>query len=80
MEPFFGTTAGMQRELNTRSFFLAASINGRSWTKIDQRDENTDNVTDVDLEPVAGRYLKLTIDKPGVDSIVRIGDVEFYGL
>lgn len=71
--------SGMKRELNTRKLSLATSANGQSWTLIDQREDNTADVTDVDLDPVEGRYLRLTIDDPGSDSVARIADVEIYG-
>ena len=71
--------SGMDRRLNTRNFSLAASTDGQSWTIIDQQGDNSADVTDVDLNPVKARYLRLAIDNPGADSITRIGEMEIYG-
>lgn len=71
--------SGTNRELNTRKHSLAASADGQSWTVIDTRENNTADVTDVDLPPVEARYLRLTIDNPGTDFVARIGEVEIYG-
>jgi hypothetical protein len=71
--------SGMDRRWNTRKHSLAVSTDGRSWTTIDRREDNSDEVTDIDLDPVEGRYLRLIIDVSGADSIARIGEVEIYG-
>ncbi|MDB6078600.1 MAG: hypothetical protein JWO82_2347 [Akkermansiaceae bacterium] len=66
--------------LNTRDFALQASSDGKAWKTIYLQKGNKDNVTDVDLQAVSGRYLKLLIDQPGSDQVARIADLEIYGM
>jgi hypothetical protein len=66
--------------LNTRDFALQASSDGKGWKTIYLQKGNKDSVTDVELQAVSGRYLKLLIDNPGSDQIVRIADLEIYGM
>lgn len=71
--------AGLPEQLNTRSFSIEVSRDGKKWTRIDTQKENTASVTDVDIAPVNGRYVRLLIHDAGQDGIARIGDVEIYG-
>ncbi|HLU46590.1 MAG TPA: discoidin domain-containing protein, partial [Planctomycetota bacterium] len=71
--------SGSSRSENTRSFRLEGSTDGASWTTVDEKRENTANVTDVDVEPIEARYVRITIDDPGKDGIARIADVEIFG-
>lgn len=71
--------AGLPEQLNTRSFSIEVSRDGKEWTRIDTQKENTASVTDVDIVPVNGRYVRLLIHDAGQDGIARIGDVEIYG-
>ncbi len=71
--------AGLPERLNTRSFIMEASIDGKSWIQVDMQSENTFAVTDVDITPIRARYVRLIITDAGEDKIARIGDVEIYG-
>lgn len=71
--------AGMMKQLNTRSFTMEVSRDGKKWTRVDSQMNNTASVTDVDITPVQGRYVRLQIQDAGEDGIARIGDVEIYG-
>lgn len=71
---------GMNPEHNTRDFTVQVSENGSSWKAVDVCRGNTSNVTDMDIKPaVAARYLRITIDRAGTDSIARIAEVEIFG-
>lgn len=70
---------GMDASLNTRSFRLETSKDGKKWVVADSVENNTANVTDKDFPSVEARYVRLTITHPGMDGTARIGDVEIYG-
>jgi hypothetical protein len=70
---------GMEASLNTRDFVLESSKDGREWRKLKSVQGNQANVTDLDLDPEEGRYLRLRVEAPGSDSIARIADVEIFG-
>lgn len=71
---------GMSSAQNTRDYTVQASKDGTSWKTVDVFRGNTRNVTDVDIEPIAARYFKITIDAAGSDSMARIAEVEIYGI
>ncbi|MES2922323.1 MAG: discoidin domain-containing protein [Verrucomicrobiota bacterium] len=71
--------SGLNRNLNTRSYTVQASLDGKSWKTIDVCKGNPDNVTDVDLAAVTARYVKINVNDAGADSTARIADVEIYG-
>ena len=71
--------AGLPERLNTRSFSIEVSQDGKKWTRVDIQKGNTVSVTDVDITPTSGRYVRLLIQDAGEDGIARIGDVEIYG-
>jgi len=70
---------GMSRELNTRDFVVQARADGGSWTTIGVVKGNTLDVTDVELEPVKARSVKITVTDAGADSTARIAEVEIFG-
>lgn len=70
---------GLDQDLNTRSFTVRASADGREWTTVNAVEGNMANVSDVEFPPVAARYVKIVIDDPGSDSTARIADVEIHG-
>jgi hypothetical protein len=70
---------GLSRDLNTRHFMVQARTDGEAWTTIDEVKGNTSDVTDVDLEPVKARSVKIIMTDPGADSTARIADVEIFG-
>ncbi|MEX0939702.1 MAG: discoidin domain-containing protein [Pirellulales bacterium] len=72
-------SSGFSREHNTRDYNVHASLDGTAWTTIDVFRGNSECVTDVDLEPIDARYVKLVVVDPGGDSTARIADVEIYG-
>ncbi len=71
--------AGYEQKLNTKDFKLEASTDGKSWTEVDVYTGNTAEVTDIEIDAVKARYMRLTVTNGGEDGIVRIGDIEFYG-
>ena len=71
--------AGLPERLHTRSFSIEVRQDGKKWTRVDIQKENTVSVTDVDITPTSGRYVRLLIQDAGEDGIARIGDVEIYG-
>lgn len=70
---------GMSRDLNTRDFMVQARAQGESWTSVDVVKGNTRDVTDVKLEPVKARFVKIIVTDPGADSTARISEVEIFG-
>lgn len=71
--------AGLPESLNTRSFSVEVSNDGKEWTCVDTQKNNTSSVTDVDIIPVKGRYVRLLVHDAGADGVARVGDVEIYG-
>ena len=65
--------------LNTKDFVLEYSMNGSDWKVADQYVGNDANVTDIDIDPVTAKYVRLKIDDPGSDGTTRIAEVEIYG-
>jgi hypothetical protein len=70
---------GLSRDLNTRHFMVQARTDGEAWTTIDEVKGNTNEVTDVDVEPVKASSVKFIIADPGADSTARISDLEIFG-
>jgi hypothetical protein len=71
--------AGMDSSLNTRAFKIEVSTDNKKWKTVCNFSGNTDEVTDVDIQPARAHYVRLQITNPGKDNLVRIGDVEIYG-
>jgi len=71
--------AGMTSSLNTKAFKVEVSSDNKKWETVSTCSNNTDEVSDTDIEPVNARYVRLQISDPGKDNLVRIGDVEIYG-
>lgn len=71
--------AGLAEQLNTRDFSMKVSLDGKKWTLADTQKNNASSVTDVDITPIKGRYVRLQIQDAGTDGIARIGDIEIYG-
>ncbi len=70
---------GMPAENNTRSFSLQASGDGKSWNTVHDFKRNTANVTDVEFSPMRAKFFKIVVTDAGVDSTMRIANVEIYG-
>lgn len=70
---------GMDASFNTRSFKLETSTDGATWETVSQYKNNTYNITDIDIDTVKVRYVRLTILDAGKDNTARIGEVEIYG-
>ena len=71
--------SGMSRGLNTRNFMVQARAESEPWTTIDVVRDNTGDVTDVEVDPVSARYIKITVTDAGADSTARIAEVEVFG-
>lgn len=69
----------LDKSLNTKDFVLEYSMNGSDWKVADQYVGNDANVTDIDIDPVTAKYVRLKIDDPGSDGTTRIAEVEIYG-
>lgn len=72
-------TSGLSVALNSRAFKVEVSTDGNAWTTVADVTGNTASVTDTSIEPVAARYLRLTILDAGSDAVARIADLEVYG-
>lgn len=70
---------GMEKSKNTQDYTVEVSMDNSTWTLVDDYRGNTENVTDIDIDPVPAKYLRVTIKKPGSDDIARIADIEIYG-
>jgi hypothetical protein len=70
---------GMNRHFNTRSFMVQARVDDASWTTIDSVQGNSGDVTDLDLDAVKARFMKITVTDAGADSTARISEVEIFG-
>jgi len=62
-----------------RDFVVQARADSGSWTTIDVVKGNTRDVTDVELEPVRARSVKIIVTDAGADSTARIAEVEIFG-
>ncbi|MES1250327.1 MAG: discoidin domain-containing protein, partial [Chitinophaga rupis] len=71
--------AGMAASFNTRSFRIETSSDDRKWRTVSTCLNNADDVSDIDIQPVKARYVRIKIIDPGEDNLARIGDVEIYG-
>jgi hypothetical protein len=59
--------------------FCGEGAPGKTWTTLDEVKGNSSDVSDVDLEPVKARSIKIILIEPGADSTARISEVEIYG-
>ena len=71
--------AGLDPRLNTRDFTVQTRQENEAWQTIAVVEGNTDSATDVELAPAQARYLRITIQAPGADEVVRLADVEVFG-
>lgn len=71
--------AGLGKELNTRSYSVQISLDGKKWALADTVVNNGANVNDSDILPVEARYVRFVIEDAGADNIARIADIEIYG-
>lgn len=71
--------AGLGKELNTRSYSVQTSLDGKKWALADKVDNNGADVNDTDILPVEARYIRFVIEDAGADNIARIADIEIYG-
>jgi len=70
---------GMDKKFNTKSWKVDVSSDNKNWTAADRYTKNTSPVTDIDINPVNARYVKIVITNSGDRDTVRIADVEIYG-
>lgn len=71
--------SGMGCEFNTRDFTVETSEDGIVWNQVGAHANNIQAVTDVEIEPVQARYVRVTVTNAGEDGVARIGDLEVYG-
>lgn len=72
--------AGLDPGLNSRNYTVETSLDGQSWTTVGTHTGNIAPVTDAAITPVEARYVRVSVTNGGTDGIVRIGDIEVYGL
>ena len=77
-------SSGMDNSLNTKAWKVDVSADGANWTTVDRQRGNKSAVTDIDINAVAARFVKITIQDTGAkDSAgihaARIAEVEIYG-
>ena len=72
-------TTGMLKNYNTRSWKVEISTDNKKWTEVDFYQENVMAETDIDINPVDARHIRITVLDPGDQSTVRIANVEIYG-
>lgn len=70
---------GAAPSLNTRSYSVETSLDGKQWVCVDKQMANQLNVSDVDITPGKARFVRFTITDPGTDGVARIADIEIYG-
>jgi hypothetical protein len=71
--------AGMDAAFNTQSFKIEVSNDNRKWKTVSTCLNNKDDVSDIDIQPVKARFVRLQIMNPGKDNLARVGEVEIYG-
>jgi F5/8 type C domain/GxGYxYP putative glycoside hydrolase C-terminal domain len=69
----------MGSEFNNADFKVGTSEDGKSWKLIHTIVGNKLNVTDMEFEPVMGRYVKFLFKGSKSDGKVRVADLEVYG-
>jgi len=70
---------GMDPRFNTRAFRVQVRADQEPWETILVVRGNTANVTDIELNPVHARLVRIKVDDAGADSMARIADVEVFG-
>ena len=70
---------GQDKGLNTKAYIVEVSLDGETWTIVDDFRGNTENVTDIDIDAVEANFVRITVKDAGSDGIARIADVEIYG-
>lgn len=71
--------SGLPGRLNTAAFTVETSLDGKFWTVADRVQGSTADVTDRDISPLRGRYVRIRVDDAGADGTARLADVEVYG-
>ena len=77
---YHAQTAGLDAALNTRAFRVEVSEDGEHWTTAATVTGNTNLRSVVKFQPVTGAFVKITITDPGEDNIVRLADMDLYGV
>lgn len=69
---------GEDRTLNTKTFSIEVSMDGKTWEKVDWVDDNTQDMTDRSIPKIITRYVRLNVSDGGADGKVRIYNFEVY--
>ncbi len=69
----------MIRDKNISDYTVWAGTDGQTWKPIDVFRGNRERVTDVNLDSLSARYVKITVERAAETGAARIADVEFYG-
>jgi len=75
----FAETNGLPTNLNIRNWKVEVSTNGRSWTLVNEFNNNTAAVADIDISPTNAKFVRFTFTNTGADATARIADVEVHG-
>lgn len=70
---------GRRRDENTRDFSVETSTDGETWKTIASCRGNTKDVTDVDVDPIEAKHLRIVVEDPGEGATARIAEVEIFG-
>jgi len=73
--------SGMQlaKQLNLLQAELRVSLDGRSFTSACVMDSHGSVCTDVPIEPVQARYVRLYVPNPGGDDVIRVASFDVFG-
>ncbi|MBE6775757.1 MAG: hypothetical protein E7543_06150 [Ruminococcaceae bacterium] len=77
---YHAEAAGLDASLNTKSFKVEISTDGRSWTEAASLSDNTDRFTNLRFGAVKGAYVRVTVTDAGADGIARIADIDIFGI
>lgn len=71
-------TNGMDASLNTKSFNVMTSTDGRSWKMVSIVNGNTENRSNIRFDAEKAAFVKITVTDAGADGIARIADVDIF--
>ena len=68
-----------ESESSIHKLSMSISDDGETWTEVGRRHSLEKDATEIDLAPIAARYLKLAFDTRATNSVTEIADIEIYG-
>lgn len=76
---YHAETNSLDSSLNTDSFTVEVSTDGKSWTKAASVSDNTARFTNVTFDAVKASYVRVTVTAAGADGRARIADIDIFG-